>query len=294
MFFSRLIGFVAVAFVLIPPLAHLLFLLLPPPPPARVRADLQRKTKKIQISHFVCLWGIFAKMSLQKSWFLFSVVDLLCPQNMFVWFSWNVFEAIRDFFVVAILFWCLDKSFLSVQLSSCACILWIGSLFCSCSFYFCVSACLVGYMGSVCFGVFFFVILGLSFLHCSLFMVFFLLHVLAPRFCMRGHGLPFYGNRFGGSFGDGHAGGVNIFLIIGVFGWKQALPSRARVQMIQTTASSVSKRRPLSILSQETLQEQGFQRQTCANDNWSIVISFFVFSLWRGIYWCSFWGGFPL
>ena len=83
---SRLIVLAVVVLVLIPPLAHLvlllllLILLLPPP---RARALEKEKQWKEQVSHFVCLWGIFAKMS---SFFFcfFSLVDLLCPQNMFV------------------------------------------------------------------------------------------------------------------------------------------------------------------------------------------------------------------
>ena len=47
------------------------------------------------------------------------------------------------FFVVILLFWCLEKNLRSVQLFSCAWMLWIGCLFCSCSSYFCASACLV-------------------------------------------------------------------------------------------------------------------------------------------------------
>ena len=47
------------------------------------------------------------------------------------------------FVVVVLLFGCLGKSLLSVQLVSCACIPWICCVLCSCSSYF-VSFCLFG------------------------------------------------------------------------------------------------------------------------------------------------------
>ena len=56
-----------------------------------------------------------------------------------------------------------------------------------------------------------FVILGLPFLHCSVLMLLLPLHVLAARLSV-GFGAAFLQEPFGGSFGYGQQGGVNIFL----------------------------------------------------------------------------------
>ena len=113
----------------------------------------------------------------------------------------------------------------------------------------CVSACFFGvFMGSGLFLSILFVILGLSFLHCSVLMSLLLFQVLAARLSVWVIGLPFYGNALGGSFGYGQQAGLNI-----LFGFshnrgvwvKQALSLRARVlvtvSLLQNHVSSGSK-----------------------------------------------------
>ena len=63
----------------------------------------------------------------------------------------------------------------------------------------------------VCFFSILVVILGSSFLGCSVLMLFFVLHVLVARLSEWVFGLPFYGNPRGWSCGYGQPGGVNIF-----------------------------------------------------------------------------------
>ena len=80
--------------------------------------------------------------------------------------------------------------------------------------FFCVSACVVFLLWVlVCFLSILVVILGLSFLDCSVRMLFLLLRVLAARLCVCVCflGLPFQGNHHGKSYGYGQPGGVNIF-----------------------------------------------------------------------------------
>ena len=57
------------------------------------------------------------------------------------------------------------------------------------------------FLGSDCFLSILFVILGLSFLHCSVLMLRLLLLVLATCFSVWVFGLPFYGNPLGGRLG---------------------------------------------------------------------------------------------
>ena len=72
-----------------------------------------------------------------------------------------------------------------------------------------------------------------------------LLHVLAPRFCVRGRSLPSYGDRLGGSLGDGQQGGVDQFFVFSHSQQKMALSPRARVLM--SVSFRGEKRRPFAI-----------------------------------------------
>ena len=87
-------------------------------------------------------------------------------------------------------------------------------------FLFCVFL-LGAFWVLLCFFGMLFVILGLSFLHCSVLMLLLLLHVLAARLSVWVSGLPFYGNPLGGRLGMANREGsiyFLAFLIIGVFG----------------------------------------------------------------------------
>ena len=92
-------------------------------------------------------------------------------------------------------------------------------------FFWCVSACVVFLLWVlVCFLSILLVILGLSFLDCSVLMLFLLLHVLAARFCVCVG--VFLGCLFRGTITESRMGMANRegsiyfsgFLIIGVFG----------------------------------------------------------------------------
>ena len=78
-------------------------------------------------------------------------------------------------------FGCLEHNLLSVQLVSCACMVWICCLLSSSfSFFWCVSSvCVVFFLSwvLVCFLSILIVILGFSFLHCSVLML--LLHFMS-------------------------------------------------------------------------------------------------------------------
>ena len=136
------------------------------------------------------------------------------------------FEGVRDSLLLHICFcfvWCLAHNLLSVQLVSCSCILWIRCLLCSSSSFFCVSACVVFLLWVlVCFLSILVVILGLSFLDCSVLMLFLLLNVLSARLCVGG----FLGCLLRGTITESRMGMANRegsiyfsgFLIIGVFG----------------------------------------------------------------------------
>ena len=117
LFVSRLNVLDLCFFLLVPPLSYFVCFLLPGP-----RVRLKRKIMERTTISFVCLSGIFAKMSFAKNncfcclWWIF-----LSTEHVFVRYPWNTF------------FWYLVKSLLSVQLVSCASIFWIRVL-CSCFF----------------------------------------------------------------------------------------------------------------------------------------------------------------
>ena len=125
------------------------------------------------------------------------------------------FEGIRDYLLLLIyLFLCLV--FGTQPSFGPTCLLCLHSLDSLSSlfelFFFCVSACVVFLLWVlVCFLSILVVILGLSFLDCSILMLLLLLRVLAARLCVWVFGLPFGGNPPGGSYGYGQPGGVNIF-----------------------------------------------------------------------------------
>ena len=133
---SRLIVLAVVVLVIIPPLSQLVFLLLPSPP---TRIWTGKHWTKKQIILFAYRRSL-RKCPFTESLFLFSVVDFFHPQNMFLFHVLGIsFEGVRDSLLLHICFfcvWCLAHNLLSVQLVSCACILWIRCLLCSSSSFF--------------------------------------------------------------------------------------------------------------------------------------------------------------
>ena len=124
------------------------------------------------------------------------------------------------------------KSLLSVQLVSCASIFWDSFCF---VFVFFLFGCFC-FFGVLLRSVFCFVYLphlGLLFLRWCVVVLVFQLHVLAACFCVWVLVLSFFGlTLLGGRSGrDNREGSIyfSAFLIIGLFGRKQALSPRARV-----------------------------------------------------------------
>ena len=139
----------------------------------------------------------FGVLSQHHCFFLwFSFVHITC-------FLFDVlgisFEGVRDSLLfVVFCFWCL-------------CLRSLDSLSSPFVLFLLLCFCLFGVWGVLlCFFGMLFVILGLSFLHCSVLMLL-LLHALAARLSAWVSGLVFVWEPFGGSFGYGHEGGVNIF-----------------------------------------------------------------------------------
>ena len=126
---SRLIVLVVVVFLLIAPLSHLVLFLLPRPPRA-----LEKENNGRNIFHFVCLSGIFANMSFHRIIVsFFSLGDFFHPQNMCLFHVLGLcFDGVTDSSLLLIsrcfAFGCLEHNLLSVQLVSCACIVWICCL----------------------------------------------------------------------------------------------------------------------------------------------------------------------
>ena len=147
----------------------------------------------------------------------FFVGGFFHPQNMFLFHVLGLsFEGVRDSLLLHICFfcvWCLAHNLLSVQLVSCACILWIRCLLCKSSSFFGVSACVVFLLWVlVCFLWILVVILRLSFLDCSVLMLFLLLRVLPARLCVWvGFWAAFWRELSGGGRMDMAKGGVNMF-----------------------------------------------------------------------------------
>ena len=108
-----------------------------PQPPARIWTGKQWTKKQIILFAFR---GSLRKCPFTESLFLFSLVDFFHPQNMFLFHVLGLsFEVVRDSLLFHICFfcvWCLAHNLLSVQLVSCACILWIRCLLCSSSSFF--------------------------------------------------------------------------------------------------------------------------------------------------------------
>ena len=152
-------------------------------------------------------------------------------------------------------FGCLEHNLLSVQLVSCACIVWMSCLLSWSFFFFWCFFCLSGVF---CVGFWFvsfqcsssswdslsLIVLSwccfsTSCLGCSFVCVFFL-------------GLPFEGNITESRMGMANREGsiyFSGFLIIGVFGWKQPLSPRAtlfsKLLSLKKTASKRWKRTPV-------------------------------------------------
>ena len=185
------------------------------------RAHLNRKPWNRTYFILLAFRGSLWKCPFTESLFLFSLVTFFHAQNMFLFHVLRLrlsFEGVRDYLLLLLfcffLFWCLEQSLLSVKLVSCACMLWICLLCLRSSSFWCFCLCGVSFLGSGLFLLFFstlVVILGLSFLDCSVQMLLLLLHVLAARLSVGFFGLPFYGNTPGGSYGYGQPGGVNLF-----------------------------------------------------------------------------------
>ena len=262
-FVSRLIFFCFVFFLLVPPLSHLLSFLLPRPP----RALEKEHQWKEQLSHFVCLSGIFAKMSFAQSncLFIFLVDIFLFTEHVFVRYSWNMFWGSKGLFVASYLLlyrcfgvWC--RAVLLANLSLVPTFLGIRSVLCSCFFLGGASASF-----EFCWGLFFlilliFLILG-SFYFAAVWSCWFFyfmswLVVCASRFrCCH-----FVVNLVGGLVGRANREGSIYFwpfFIIGVFGRKQSLPPRARVFLhgfgFEIGHGRVQKTIAFSLLSHETL-----------------------------------------
>ena len=234
---SRLIVLAVVVLVIIPPLSQLVFLLLPRPP-ARIWTGKQWTKKQIILFAFR---GSLRKCPFTESLFLFSLVDFFHPQNMFLFHVLGLsFEGVRDslllhsflfFFVFGVWHTTFFRSNLSLVLAFFGFVVF----FVRALPFFCVSACVVFLLWVlVCFLSILVVILGLSFLDCSVLMLFLLLRVLAAR-CVCVCVCVFLGCLFRGTITESRMGMANRegsiyfsgFLIIGVFGWKQPLSPRA-------------------------------------------------------------------
>ena len=245
------------------------------PTPAALEKE-NNGTKK-QASHFVCLWGIFAKMSSQKSLFVFLwwivCVHKTCLFDFVVYFLRKQGILCCFLFVVVLLFWCLETLFRS-NVSLRDCILWIVFFFCS------VRALLIFVFLFVCFGgsgLFLFN----SLRHLGIaFSSWFCPHVasctscLGPSFFRAGLRPSFYGDRLGGSFGYGHEGGFNIFFC---FSHNRGVWVKAGGYAFEGEGSYdgfvASKYCIIGVkkddrfnFSQQTLQNLGFQRHTCASN----------------------------
>ena len=233
---------------------------------------LEKENNGRNIFHFVCLSGIFANMSFHRiivyfffRWFLSST------EHVFVSCSWPMFWWSDGFFVASYFSLFCVWVFGTQPSFGPTCLLCLHCLDVLSSFleffFFLVFLLLVWCFLCwvlVCFLSMLVVILGFSFLHCSVLML--LLHLMSWLLvcvCVCFLWLPFEGNHHGKSYGYGQPGGVNIF-----FGF-----SHNRGFWVKTTAvrqgdpflkvAFFEKRktphlrgengRPFSILSQETL-----------------------------------------
>ena len=159
-----------------------------PQPPARIWTGKQWTKKQIILFAYR---GSLRKCPFTESLFFFSVVDFFHPQNMFLFHVLGLsFEGVRDSFVASSLF-LLCLVFGTQPSFGPTCLLCLHSLDSLSSlfelFLFCVFACLFFLLWVlVCFLSILVVILGLSFLDCSVLMLFLLLNVLSARFCVGG------------------------------------------------------------------------------------------------------------
>ena len=200
-----------------------------PQPPARIWTGKQWTKKQIILFAYR---GSLRKCPFTESLFLFSVVDFFHPQKMFLFHVLGLsFEGVRDSLLLHICFccvWCLAHNLLSVQLVSCACILWIRCLLCSSSsFFLCFCLCGVFVMGS---GLF----LVNSCRHLGIVIPWLLCpDVVSSTSCLGCSFLcvcvgVFLGCLLRGTITESRMGMANRegsiyfsgFLIIGVFGWK--------------------------------------------------------------------------
>ena len=164
------------------------------------------------------------KRPFPESLFLFSLVDFFHPLNMFLFHVLGLsFEGVRDSLLLLICFLlCLvfgtQPSFGPTCLLCLHCLDSLSSLF-EFFFVFLLVWCFLWVLA--CFLSILVVILGLSFLDCSVLMLLLLLRVLAARLCVW-----FLGCLLAGTLRGGHMDMANRegsiyfsgFLIVGVFG----------------------------------------------------------------------------
>ena len=298
---SRLIVLAVVVLVIVPPLSQLVFLLLPSPPRA-----FEQENNGLKTNHFVCLSGILTKMSFYRIIvYCFGWISFI-HRTCFVSCSRTIFWGSKGLFVASYLFFCiwrLAHNLLSVQLVSCACILWIRCLLCKSSSFFCVSACVVFLLWVlVCFLSILVIILGFSFLDCSVLMLFLLLHVLAARLCV----CVLLGCLLRGTITESRMGMANRegsiyfsgFLIIGVFGWKQLLSPRATLFStlfsLKNPASKRWKRTPVFNFVGGNAVKIGVSEFVLRNKSDPRLFTFLIFYLYfpdSKLYKCTLFGG---
>ena len=165
-------------------------------------------------------FGDLCEYVLSQNHSFFSFGDFFHPQNMCLFHVLGLcFDGVTDssLFLISrcFVFGCLEHNLLSVQLVTCACIVWMSCLL-SWSFsffwcFFCFSGVVLCWV-LVCFLSMLVVILGLSFLDCSVLMLLLLfMSWLLVCVCVCFLGLPFQGKHHGKSYGYGQPGGVNKF-----------------------------------------------------------------------------------
>ena len=142
---SRVIVLAVVVLVIIPPLSQLVFLLLPSPPRAFEQENNGLKNKSFCLPIGDPCENV---LSQNHCFFFFCGGSLSSTEHVFCFHVLELsFEGVRDSLLLHICFccvWCLAHNLLSVQLVSCACILWIRCLLCFELFLFFLCFCLCG------------------------------------------------------------------------------------------------------------------------------------------------------
>ena len=252
------------------------FVFLLPRPPCALEKE------KEELSHFVCLSGVFAKMAfrgslrkcpLQKSLFFLFGGLFFCPQNMFLFDVLGIcFEGVRDSLLL-LLIWCyfclgvLKRAFIRSNLSLVPPFFGVVVFFVSALFIFGVSACVVFFCGIWCIS---FPFLS-SYWDCLFFialMALVLLHALAARLSVWIFWAAFWRDLSRGVVWEWPTGrGQYIFrffyncvvwvktgAVLGEEGFCKRF-------LLQNRASKKSKQTSVFNFLQETLQELGFQNR---------------------------------